>query len=60
VQIKPGGLSSCVNRRPVNRVVGNADRQNFQPGEMELTGRAEVPGVGKEARVAEEVESGRT
>jgi len=48
-----------VNRRPVNREVSQADLQNFQPGEMELTERAEVPVVGKEARVVEEVEVGK-
>ena len=47
-----------VNRRPVNREINDADLQNFQPGEMELTERAEVPIVGKEARVVEEVEVG--
>jgi len=48
-----------VNRRPVNRAISDADLQNFQPGEMELTERAEVPVVGKEARVVEEVEIGK-
>jgi len=48
-----------VNRRPVNREISDADLQNFQPGEMELTERAEVPVVGKEARVVEEVEIGK-
>lgn len=48
-----------VNRRPVDREVTAADRQNFQPGEMEITERSEVPVVGKEARVVEEVEVGK-
>ena len=48
-----------VNRRPVNREVSDADRANFQPGEMELTERSEVPIIGKEARVVEEVEVGK-
>ena len=49
-----------VNRRPVDREVTDADIQNFQPGEMEITERAEVPIVGKQARVVEEVEVGKT
>ncbi|HEX2640647.1 MAG TPA: YsnF/AvaK domain-containing protein, partial [Pyrinomonadaceae bacterium] len=48
-----------VNRRPVNREITDADRQNFRPGEMEITERAEVPVVGKQARVVEEVEVGK-
>jgi uncharacterized protein (TIGR02271 family) len=48
-----------VNRRPVDREVTDADRQNFRPGEMEITERAEVPVVGKQARVVEEVEVGK-
>jgi stress response protein YsnF len=48
-----------VNRRPVNREISEGDLQNFQPGEMELTERAEVPVIGKEARVVEEVEVGK-
>lgn len=49
-----------VNRRPVDREVTDADRANFRPGEMEITEHAEVPVIGKEARVVEEVEVGRT
>ena len=49
-----------VNRRPVDREVTDADLQNFRPGEMEITERAEVPVVGKQARVVEEVEVGKT
>jgi len=45
-----------VNRRPVDREITDSDLQNFQPGEMEITERAEVPVVGKQARVVEEVE----
>ena len=48
-----------VNRRPVDREITDADMKNFRPGEMELTERAEVPVVGKEARVVEEVEVGK-
>ena len=48
-----------VNRRPVDREISDADLKNFQPGEMEITERAEVPIVGKEARVVEEVEVGK-
>lgn len=49
-----------VNRRPVNREVTDADLNNFREGEIELTERAEVPVVGKQARVVEEVEIGKT
>ena len=48
-----------VNRRPVDREITDADLKSFRPGEMELTERAEVPVVGKEARVVEEVEIGK-
>jgi len=48
-----------VNRRPVNRAVTDADLNNFKEGEIELTERAEVPVVGKQARVVEEVEVGK-
>jgi uncharacterized protein (TIGR02271 family) len=48
-----------VNRRPVNRAVTNADLANFSEGEIELTERAEVPVVSKQARVVEEVEVGK-
>lgn len=48
-----------VNRRPVDREVTDSDRRNFQPGEMELTEHAEVPIIGKEARVVEEIEVGK-
>jgi uncharacterized protein (TIGR02271 family) len=49
-----------VNRRPVNRAVTDADINNFQQGDIELTERAEVPVVSKQARVVEEVEVGKT
>ena len=48
-----------VNRRPVDREISDADLKNFRPGEMELTEHAEVPIVGKQARVVEEVEVGK-
>jgi uncharacterized protein (TIGR02271 family) len=48
-----------VNRRPVNREVTNADMANLKEGEIELTERAEVPVVNKQARVVEEVEVGK-
>ena len=48
-----------INRRPVDREVTDADLQNFRPGEMEITEHAEVPVVGKQARVVEEVEVGK-
>ncbi len=49
-----------VNRRPVNREVTESDLNNFREGDIELTERAEVPVVGKQARVVEEVEVGKT
>jgi uncharacterized protein (TIGR02271 family) len=49
-----------VRRRPVNREVSEADLANFREGEIELTERAEVPVVGKQARVVEEIEVGKT
>lgn len=48
-----------VNRRPVNRAVTDADVNNFQQGDIELTERAEVPVVNKEVRVVEEIEVGK-
>ncbi len=49
-----------VNRRPVNRAVTESDVNNLQEGEIELTERAEVPVVNKQARVVEEIEVGKT
>lgn len=49
-----------VNRRPADREISQTDLQNFQPGEMEITEHSEVPIVGKQARVVEEVEIGKT
>jgi uncharacterized protein (TIGR02271 family) len=48
-----------VDRHPVNRAVTDADLANFQEGEIELTERAEVPIVSKQARVVEEVAVGK-
>jgi len=44
-----------VERNPVNRDATAADFNNFKEGTIELTEHAEVPVVGKEARVVEEV-----
>ena len=44
-----------VERNPVNRKATEADFKNFEEGTVEATERAEVPVVGKEARVVEEV-----
>ncbi len=44
-----------VERNPVNRPATAADLNNFQEGTIEVTERAEVPVVNKEARVVEEV-----
>jgi stress response protein YsnF len=44
-----------VERTPVDSPATEADLQNFQEREIEITGHAEVPVVNKEARVVEEV-----
>ncbi len=44
-----------VERNPVDRAATTADFQNFKEGEIEMTERAEVPVVSKEARVVEEI-----
>ncbi|WP_017732478.1 YsnF/AvaK domain-containing protein [Nafulsella turpanensis] len=44
-----------VERKPVDRKATEADFKNFEEGTIEATERAEVPVVGKEARVVEEV-----
>jgi len=44
-----------VERTPVDRPATEADLQNFQEREIEMTEHAEVPVVNKEARVVEEV-----
>ncbi|MDB5196897.1 MAG: hypothetical protein JWP88_1268 [Flaviaesturariibacter sp.] len=44
-----------VERQPVNRPVSEGERANLQSRDIELTERAEVPVVNKEARVVEEV-----
>lgn len=49
-----------VNRRPVNRAVTDADMSNLREGDIELTEHAEIPVVGKQARVVEEIEVGKT
>ncbi|MDQ3633377.1 MAG: YsnF/AvaK domain-containing protein [Aridibacter sp.] len=48
-----------VNRRPVDREVTEADLNNLQEGEIEITERAQKAVVGKQARVVEEVEIGK-
>jgi len=48
-----------VERNPVNRVATDADFSNFKEGTIEVTERAEVPVVAKEARVVEEVSLGK-
>lgn len=48
-----------VNRQPVNRAVTDADLQNVQDGDIELTERAEEAVVSKQARVVEEVSVGK-
>lgn len=44
-----------VERQPVNRPVSDSERNQLQGRDIELTERAEVPVVNKEARVVEEV-----
>lgn len=44
-----------IERNPVDRPVSSSDLGAFREGEIELTERAEVPVVNKEARVVEEV-----
>ncbi len=48
-----------VQRTPVDRPATEADFTSFKEGEVELVERAEVPVVGKEARVVEEVSLGK-
>lgn len=48
-----------VDRRPVNRAATEADFNNLQEGDIELTERAEKAVVGKEARVVEEIAVGK-
>lgn len=48
-----------VDRRPVNREVTDADLANFREGELVITEHAEVPVVGKQARVVEEIVIGK-
>jgi len=44
-----------VERNPVDRVASRDELSNFQERDIELTERAEVPVVNKEARVVEEI-----
>jgi stress response protein YsnF len=44
-----------VERNPVDRAVGSDELANFEERDIELTERAEVPVVNKEARVVEEI-----
>jgi uncharacterized protein (TIGR02271 family) len=48
-----------VNRRPVNREVTDADLSSFREGELVITEHAEIPVVGKQARVVEEIVIGK-
>lgn len=49
-----------VNRHAVNRAVTNADLASVKQGDIRITEHAEVPVVGKEARVVEEVVVGKS
>ena len=48
-----------VDRTPVDRPATEADLTNFKEGEIVMTEQAEVPVVNKEARVIEEITSGK-
>jgi uncharacterized protein (TIGR02271 family) len=48
-----------VERRPVNRPVGEGDMAAFKEGTIEVTQRTEQPVVSKQARVVEEVNIGK-
>lgn len=48
-----------VDRTPVNRPATEADFNTFSEGEIEITERAEVPVVNKQAQVVEEVSIGK-
>ncbi|HEX8251184.1 MAG TPA: YsnF/AvaK domain-containing protein [Pyrinomonadaceae bacterium] len=48
-----------VNRRAVDREVTDTDLSNFREGELVITEHAEVPVVGKQARVVEEIVIGK-
>jgi uncharacterized protein (TIGR02271 family) len=48
-----------IDRRPVDREVTSADLASFQEGEIVLTEHAEIPVVGKQTRVVEEVVIGK-
>jgi uncharacterized protein (TIGR02271 family) len=48
-----------VNRRPVDREATDADLTNFREGELVITEHAEIPVVGKQARVVEEIVIGK-
>ena len=48
-----------VKRMPANRPASEADMRAFEEGSIELTEHAEVPVVGKQARVVEEVVVGK-
>jgi uncharacterized protein (TIGR02271 family) len=48
-----------VDRNPVNRPATEADFNTFREGEIEITERAEVPVVNKQAQVVEEVSIGK-
>lgn len=48
-----------IERNPVNRPATEADLANFKDGEINVTERAEIPMVNKEARVVEEIKLGK-
>lgn len=48
-----------IERNPVNRAATKEDINAFKEGDMEITERAEIPMVEKEARVVEEINVGK-
>lgn len=58
-QVKLREEHVVVERHPVNRPADAATLQNLKEGSIEVTERAEVPVVSKEARVVEEVVVGK-
>lgn len=49
----------AVNRHPVNRAVTDADLTSVKGGDIEITERAEVPVISKQAHVVEEITIGK-
>jgi len=48
-----------VNRRPVDRAVGEGEFANFKEGDIDISERSEQAVVSKDARVTEEISIGK-